>query len=107
MVVSPLGTIMGGASGSGWMHGFDMFVFIFLHEFSHTVKNSHILSNYVQPTIQSWTKCCNFFSAIHPTPHPRFNDEAKPDGDAIIEPGVRGFIFEPGVRGCGKNPKTE
>ena len=40
---------------------------------------------------QSWTKVWNFFLSASESPHPRFNDEAKTQGEHIIEPGVRGF----------------
>ena len=52
---------------------------------------------------QSWTKVWNFFLSASESPHPRFNDEAKTQGEHIIEPGVRGFIIELGVRGMGEN----
>ena len=62
---------------------------------------------YVQSTFQSWTKVCNCFPKTSEPPHPRFNDEAKTEGQRIIEPGVRGIIIELGVRGFGENRERE
>ena len=50
-------------------------------------------------------KYATFLPETFETPHPRFNDGAKPRGALIIDLGVRGIIIELGVRGIGKNSK--
>ena len=56
-------------------------------------------------TVNRGQKYATFFLKRLKTPHPRFNDGAKPQGALIIAPGVRGIIIELGVRGIGKNWK--
>ena len=109
VVVSPLSTTARGAHGSVWMPKskieiFD-FQFYMFSQLSNTWKIWKVVHIFVEPTIQSSTKFWNFFLRPHKSPHPRRNDEAKPQGEPIIEPGVRGCIIALGVRGMGENRK--
>ena len=95
VVVSPLSTTGRGASGSGSLRTskiqnthFQISIFIFF-EMVQKIRNvTRLLSDRPFNRRQKYE---TFLLEAFETPHPRFNDVAKPDGVSIIELGVRGI----------------